>query len=148
VATASFQTAVPSELEALFRRGSEWEQGVELIAGLSRQPGSTAEDAREFLELTQQLATSAAFGAVQAASGPCSGVQQHAGPTELIHPDAVLLVRFQTTDELAHFIDCPPVSAMLTGDERAPLRVLWAAALKVAPAENSRSSPQGGNKPF
>jgi hypothetical protein len=39
ITTFSFQGAVPAELEAIFRRGSEWDTGVELIIALQLQVG-------------------------------------------------------------------------------------------------------------
>lgn len=85
-------------------------------------------DGNEFLSLTQQLALSSAFGAVQCSFGPCSSVQ-HAGaaedagatsaggarlpPDQQQRPDMVLLVRFQDGDQLQAFLDCPPVAALL-----------------------------------
>lgn len=84
-------------------------------------------DGNEFLSLTQQLALSSAFGAVQCSFGPCSSVQ-HVGASEdagsatadgaqptaqQLRPDVVLLVRFQDGDQLQAFLDCPPVAALL-----------------------------------
>lgn len=147
VATLCFTTAVPNELEAIFRRGSEWDEGFELVAALDLQPGSDEADASEFLDLTQQLATSSAFGAVQAAAGRFNSVRKHLGEesNETLNPDFMIHVRFETKEQLEAFVQCPPVAAILEGDERAPLKAAWAMALAVAPAENSNSSPQKGS---
>ena len=37
--TVNFRGSVPAELEAIFRRGQEWEEGWELAAGLALQVG-------------------------------------------------------------------------------------------------------------
>lgn len=63
--TLSFHAKVPNELEELFQRGSEWDEGVELMLGVQLKEGHAREDAVEYLELTRQLATSAVYGAVQ-----------------------------------------------------------------------------------
>lgn len=153
-ATLCFTSGVPNELEAIFRRGSEWDEGVEAVLALSLNAGVPAEDAAEFLSLTQQLASSSAFGAVQAASGRASDLLRHFDSGDGdgdgnggACPDFVLLVRFEGKEQLAAFVACPPVAAVLEGDERAPLAAVWAAALEVAPAANSRSSPPQSGPP-
>lgn len=92
------------------------------------QGGSSTADGDEFLSLTQQLALSSAFGAVQCSFGPCSSVQhvgagEHADaataggaqlpPVQQQRPEMVLLVRFQAGEQLQAFLDCPPVAALL-----------------------------------
>lgn len=109
--TVNFQGAVPSELEAVFRRGEEWEEGLELAAGLALAPGGNEADAAEFLSLAAQLATSSAYGAVQASWGPCLGVS--GGGSGLQRPGWVLLVRFQEPEALQRFLACPPIAALL-----------------------------------
>lgn len=37
ISTLNFLGSVPNELEAIFRRGGEWEAGLELAAGLALQ---------------------------------------------------------------------------------------------------------------
>jgi hypothetical protein len=152
VATYSFSSLIPNELEAIFRRGSEWEEGYEMITALNLQPGSNEPDALEFLDLTQQLATSSAFGAVQAGAGKCSSLVVHSAEMNeknsdksciesATTPDYIMLVRFQTKQQLAAFIQCPAVAAVLEGDERSPLKALWAGALEITPSDNSQTKP-------
>lgn len=99
------------------------------IRGPPSQGGSSEGDASEFLVLTQQLAVSSAFGAVQCSYGPCLSVQRGGGavggaqagqeepqaaqqlPDQ--QPDMMLLVRFQDESQLQAFLDCPPVAALL-----------------------------------
>lgn len=164
--TLTFQTSVPNELEAIFRRGSEWDEGEELIVALQRHSSASIDDVEEFLDLTQQLATSSVYGAVQAASGPCltgstaattattsssgGGDRVESGATSneeqqqgIEMPQYVMIVRFQNGLQLSEFVSCPAVHAMLDGDERSPLKAIWAGILMISPAQNSKSSPQG-----
>ena len=89
------------------------------LAGL--QGGAAQEDAEEFLSLTQQLAVSSAYGAVQCSYGACLSMQQHSGSGGgsggssgvQQQPDVVLLARFEEAPQLQRFLDCPPVAALL-----------------------------------
>ncbi|KAL4459186.1 hypothetical protein ABPG75_014051 [Micractinium tetrahymenae] len=164
ITTINFRGSVPNELEAIFRRGPEWAAGAELVVALALQGGSGEGDASEFLALTQQLAVSSAFGAVQCSYGPCLSVQhsggaaaggsdegpggeaaaqqaqqqaQQAQQLPAQQPDMVLLVRFQEEAQLQAFLDCPPIAALVEGDERIPLRALWSATLLTEPSDSS-----------
>lgn len=117
------------------------------------QGGSSGADAEEFLALTQQLALSSAFGAVQCSYGGVSSVG-HAGGAAAAGalpeaqeraPDFVALVRFQEGAQLQQFLACPPVAALLEGDGRIPLAALWSCVLESAPSDASTSrGVQGG----
>ncbi len=81
--------------------------------------------------MLQQLAESSAFGAVQAAQGPCTAVQQMDGePAASLAPsggrsgssaagsaafaaDYVLMARFQLQEQLQDYLGSPPVAALL-----------------------------------
>ncbi|KAL4542941.1 hypothetical protein Ndes2526B_g03625 [Nannochloris sp. 'desiccata'] len=149
VVTLSFSSIIPNELEAIFRRGSEWDEGYEMVVALKLHPGSSEEDAMEFLNLTQQLATSSAYGAVQAGAGKCASLVTHGSadsssstdPSTEIAPDYMLLVRFQTKEQLLAFVQCPAVGAALEGDERSPIKALWAGSLVITPSDNSTTKP-------
>ena len=125
---------MPNDLESIFRRGSDWESGVELVLALAhrqqqeqQQGEGTASEGGDdsgeaFLALTQQLALSSAFGAVQCSYGRCLSMQQrHGGAAEQQgaqqqqqqQPDIVMLVRFLESEALQRFLDCPPVAALL-----------------------------------
>lgn len=155
VVTLQFSVFVPNELEAIFQRGGEWAAGYEFMAGLAEVGGNSTEDVLEFLNLTQQLASSSAFGAVQSCAGRCTDVTMdmssraatEATPPTFTRPEYMLTTRFETKEQLDAFVACPPLTALLQGDERAPLRALWATALQIAPAENSRTSPPQTNVP-
>lgn len=147
--TFNFEGAVPNELESIFRRGTDWEVGVECILGLvGRDDDQTEEEIIEFLSLTQQLASSSAFGAVQATFGPCTEVIIHKGGSSamvLEKPAYILSLRFQEIDQLEGFLRCPPIASMIEcNDESAPIRVIWQGTLEINPAANSETSPQRG----
>ncbi|KAI3423404.1 hypothetical protein D9Q98_010621 [Chlorella vulgaris] len=158
ITTLNFLGAVPNELEAVFRRGGQWEAGLELVLALAVQEGSEAGDASEFLSLSRQLAVSPAFGAVQCSYGRCLSVVRHGsggnggggeeggpGSAELAAPDMLLLARFEGEEQLRQFLCCPPLAALLEGDERLGLRALWSCALATVPSDSSSSRPvQGG----
>lgn len=132
---------MPNELESIFRRGSEWDVGVECILGLSLNTSTdtnTSDDANEFLALTQQLSTSSAFGAVQAVFGPCTSKMAHVGSeASLEQPDYIFAARFQQPEQLEGFLVCPPVAAMIEEDERCPLKAIWHTALDIFPTNNN-----------
>jgi hypothetical protein len=143
--TINYDAAVPNELESIFRRGREWDIGVECILGLSINDDDTTDDdttddadADEFLVLTQQLATSSAFGAVQAVFGRCKAKLTHVGSeASLQQPDFIFAARFQQPEQQEGFLACLPVAAMIEGDERCPLKVVWHTAIDIFPADNN-----------
>lgn len=106
----------------------------------------------EFLSLTQQLALSSAFGAVQFSFGPVDSTQQSGGDAqaqqgqaEQPQPDLLLLARFQEEQQLQLFLECPPVAALLEGDDRIPLQSLWSCVLETRPSDSSSTrGVQGG----
>ena len=109
------------------------------------QGGSSQEDAEEFLSLTQQLAVSSAYGAVQCSYGACLSMQQHGGgsggqqqPQQ--QPDVVLLARLEEAPQLQRFLECPPVAALLEVGAAAPaclfsgtVRLHWGGAPSLMP---------------
>lgn len=110
------------------------------------QGGTSQADAEEFLSLTQQLAVSSAFGAVQCSYGQCCKSEEPAaGNGEEQRPDMLLLARFQEAAQLQQFLACPPVAALLEGDDRIPLACLWSCVLETQPSDSSTSrGVQGG----
>jgi hypothetical protein len=148
--TITYTASIPNELESIFQRGAEWDEGFELLVGLQKQTNGSDDDVAEFLELTCQLASSSAFGAVQAAVGKVSSLIEHSGDAErdiLQLLEFVMLVRFQAADQLQAFVECPPVAAIFEKDERAPVRAIWAGVLELAPVEKRNNSPPGWRNP-
>lgn len=128
VVSLTFSVKVPNELEAIFRRGDEWEQGYELFMGLHAQQ---QDDADEFLDLLCQLALSSAHGAVQAAHGPVTGMLNHTLHDDQQHMDVfecerICTIRFADDKAmLESFLQSPPMQAVITGDERSPVTLSW-----------------------
>ena len=56
-------------------------------------------------------------------------------------PDYMMLVRFQAKEQLLAFIQCPAVAAVLQGDERSPIKALWAGSLVITPSDNIQTKP-------
>lgn len=146
VVSLTWTVRVPNELEAIFRRGQEWEQGYELCIGLDTS-SSEGDDAEEFLELLCHLAVSSAYGAVQATHGTMTGIinhtlhdatgdEQHA---RMFACDRICMVRFATDEPtvVESFLQSPPMQAIITGDERSPVSLSWGLVQHiVAPPEN------------
>jgi hypothetical protein len=128
VVSLTFSAKVPNELEAIFRRGDEWEQGYELFMGLDAKQ---QDDADEFLDLLCQLALSSAHGAVQAAHGPVIGMVNHTLHDEqqqmdVFACDRICSIRFADDEAtLESFLKSPPMQAVITGDERSPVTLSW-----------------------
>ena len=148
VACLLWEGRVPKELEGIFRRGEEWESGVELVAALARAPGAEDGDVAEVLTLTQQLAQSSAYGAVQVSAGPCLGLAPGGGAAAAAagaaagqQPDYVLMARFSTAEQLAAFRGSGPMAALAAGDASMPLAVLWQAVLTVVPVDHPQGNP-------
>ena len=149
VVTVTFKTHVPNELESIFRRGAEWEEGYELILGLDRSTdGSTDEDIEEFLQLTEGLASSSAFGAVQAAHGPVLDVINHTLQSEdILHTyddqfkcEKIFIARFpQDSSTVESFLQSPPMQAVIQGDTRSPVSLAWGIIMEVSPCQSNES---------
>lgn len=151
VATVTFKTSIPNELESIFRRGAEWEEGYELILGLDQSAdGSTdKDDVEEFLRLTEGLASSSAYGAVQAAHGPVLNVINHTLQPEEDKGDScdnqfrcetIFIARFpQDSSTVESFLQSPPMQAVIQGDARSPVSLAWGLIMEVSPGQSNES---------
>ncbi len=153
IASLAFSVEVPNELEAIFRRGDEWENGVELFMGLDDRTadgGSAEEDVLEFFTLVNQLATSSAFGALQSGIGRVDALIFHslhdetatetrAAVVDLLQCRFVYAVRFADQSQLEALLQSPPMQAILNGDDRSPVRLHWGIVQRiVSPEENDK----------
>jgi hypothetical protein len=148
IVSMTFSVDVPNELEAIFRRGDEWEEGVELFVGLHRRASGTQEDAAEFMALINQLATSSAYGALQSGVGDVEAIVHHSLHDEsskkdevldLFASDMIYTVRFQDASQLEAFMAAPPLQAILNHDDRAPVALTWGVVQRiVSPEENDK----------
>ena len=147
----------PPSLETLFRRGAEWESGIEhalLLASTSGEGGK--EDGGEeggeaaadlYVSQLRELAESSLVGAVQSTSGRIAAAAA-ASPHSATH---AVLTRFAAPEQLRAFLELPPVKALLSpaaaegsgGGESAsppppplaPVRAVASAQYNIAPAQ-------------
>ena len=147
IVTCTYSCQIPNELEAIFRRGSEWDEGFEVFLGVSRSQGTREEDVHEFLELYRQLACSSAFGAVQCAYGPVVQVMHHgskqteqADIIQHIACDIILLARFGTKEQMESFLQSPPSQAVLQRDQRSPVHAEWGIVMEISPTKSKEDT--------
>ena len=147
IASITFSVEVPNELEAIFRRGDEWEDGVELFMGLGCRSGAD-EDVMEFMTLINQLATSSAHGALQSGVGRVDALtfhslhdqtEQKSAVMDLLQCEYVYAVRFREQDQLESLLQSPPMQAILNHDDRSPAELRWGVVQRiVSPEENDK----------
>lgn len=147
IASLIFSVEVPNELEAIFRRGDEWENGVELFMGLGAET-TADEDVLEFFSLVNQLATSSAYGALQSGIGRMDALTFHslhdetdnkAAVVDLLQCQFVYSVRFADQSQLEALLQSPPMQAILNGDDRSPVKLHWGVVQRiVSPEENDK----------
>lgn len=147
IASVTFSVDVPNELESIFRRGDEWENGVELFMGLDAD-GAAEEDVLEFFSLINQLAMSSAFGALQSGAGRVDALTFHslhdetdkkAAVVDLLRCQFVYAVRFADQAQLEALLQSPPMQAVLNDDDRSPVRLHWGFVQRiVSPEENEK----------
>ena len=134
--TLCCRVSVANELETLFRRGAEWEKGLELVVALEESSVQVGEPLDECLFLMERLATSSAFGAVHAASGDIQNTDSLPFMSKS-KPTKVFIARFGTESQLTAFLNSPPVEALLRPGGGLPAP--WMSVLESAPAENTKN---------
>jgi len=113
----------PPSLETLFRRGPEWESGIEHALLLSSHGSGEEgdEEGREaaadlFVSQLRELAESSLVGAVQSTSGRV--VSQAPSSSQSSSPQNcathAILTRFAGPEQLRAFLGLPPVEALLS----------------------------------
>ena len=108
-----FGGRVPSpSLESLFRRGPEWEAGVERVFVLAQVEGADGGAADAWLADVATLAESSVAGALQATAGRLAVPGIPAGATH------ALMTRFAGPAGLAAFLGLPAVAALAAGGGR------------------------------
>ncbi len=150
----AFTTRSPDEsLEALFRRGAEWEDGLEVCLVFAPVPGpeegqgaTPACSPDAFTSDLAALAESSLAGALQACPGrlvtpPSSGL-----PPGASH---ALLARFARADQAEAFLSLPPLVAAAGGPDAAaaagsPLLLVGLEAWSIAPAAGAAQPPPMG----
>lgn len=143
--TCTFSTRVRNELESIFRRGTEWEEGFELFLGMNKSQDCVEDsDVDEFLTLTQELASSSAFGAVQCVSGPVIEIKAHEEKAQTIANsldcDLILMARFGSDQQVEGFLQSPPLQAVLQRDERSPVHAHWGFVMEISPSKSNQDN--------
>jgi hypothetical protein len=146
----AFTSRAPDDLEPLFRRGAEWEEGVDVClafsevgsgggAASSSSPGAAADaDADAYLADLAALAESSLAGALQACPGRLVRPPS-AAPAAWTH---ALLARFGGPSQAAAFLALPPLrAAAATGAGSSPLVLEAVEAWRIAPAAGGSQGP-------
>lgn len=113
----------PPSLESLFRRGPEWESGIEhaLLLRSTSEGGSGDGDAGAadlYVSQLRELAESSLVGAVQSTSGrvvpPSSPPHSASSDSPQCAATHAILTRFARPEQLRAFLALPPVKALLS----------------------------------
>lgn len=124
-----FEGMVTKRLEALFRRGEEFESGVEHI--LLLQPGANGGlGADDFLSQLAGLAESSVAGGIQASHGAVISCV-HAAATH------VLMVRFAAPQQVQQLLGTPACAAVIAADPRVPVVAVASLSISIQPTEDS-----------
>jgi hypothetical protein len=149
----AFETRAPDDLEPLFRRGPEWEAGLDLCLVFAPAPSQPAPGAGDpvcspdaFVSDLAALAESSLAGALQA----CPGRLVSPPTTFPGGATHALVARFELASQAAAFLALPPLVAAAGGVEAAaaagsPLLLVAVEAWSIAPAAagNQQAPPVG-----
>lgn len=132
------QVCIEKNLAAIFRKGSEWETGVEhLLVTTPLQGAANSSLPHAFLERLAQLARQPPAGALQVCVGP---VIWHNGPATLqVAANWGFLARFPTAAQLRGLRESLPYAAAVAGDERVPVMGLSSVTFELLSAEQQQS---------
>jgi hypothetical protein len=131
-----FEGLVAKRLEALFRRGEEFEAGVEHV--LLLQPGASGGvGADAFLCQLAALAESSVAGSIQASHGAVISCV-HAAATH------VLMTRFAAPQQVQLLHGTPACGAVVAGDARVPVVAVGSVSISIQPTEDSTQVPSSG----
>eukprot|EP00877_Chromochloris_zofingiensis_P003522 jgi/Chrzof1/13170/Cz07g22180.t1 len=126
-----FQGCVANQLEALFRRGEEYEVGIEHIM-LMHTDASRESESDMFLSRLATLAESSVAGGLQSSYGKAIF-------SSSISPTHVFMTRFATEQQVGLFLQTPACLAALQQDKRLPVQVAMSLCLNIAPTEQSNN---------
>lgn len=134
-----FEGMVTKRLEALFRRGEEFESGVEHV--LLLQPSSNGGlGADAFLAQLAELAESSVAGGIQASHGAVISCV-HAAATH------VLMTRFAAPQQVQQLLGTPACAAVVAADPRVPVVAVSSLSINIQPTEESTQVSRGGGGP-
>lgn len=134
-----FQADIERDMDAMFRKGGEWEAGAEMLLLLrAAQPrAGSAGGAAAFAQRLAALARESRSEALQASVGP---VLQHDLQSQADgSAQLALMARFPTQQQLRWFVESPPYQALLAGDSRLPASAVLAATCELLPAERQQN---------
>jgi hypothetical protein len=137
--------SVAKDMDAIFRRSEEWQQGAEHVHVLAPRAASLANEAAEYASLLGQVAESAAAGALQNVAGAaraasCAEVHSGGGGAlagALTAANQALMSRFRSAPEAAAFQALPPCAAIASADARCPLETVIELVFDVEPVQAS-----------
>lgn len=131
-----FEGMVTKRLEALFRRGEEFESGVEHV--LLLQPGANGGlGADAFLSQLAELAESSVAGGIQTSHGAVISCV-HAAATH------VLMTRFAALQQVQQLLNTPACAAVVAADPRVPVVAVSCLSISIQPTEESKQVSGGG----
>jgi hypothetical protein len=127
-----FEGLVTKQLEALFRRGEEFESGLEHV--IMMVPGqANPADAQAFLGQLATLAESSVAGGIQASYGAALCCPHLDGCTH------VFMTRFAAKQQIQQFLMTPPCQAVLSHDSRLPVWACMSFTFDVSPTQDSQT---------
>ena len=127
-----FEGLVTKQLEALFRRGEEFETGLEHV--IMMVPGqANPADAQAFLAQLATLAESSVAGGIQASFGAALCCPHLDGCTH------VFMTRFAAKQQIQQFLLTPPCQAVLAHDPRLPVWACMSFTFDVSPPQDSQT---------
>jgi hypothetical protein len=134
-----FEGMVTKRLEALFRRGEEFQSGVEHV--LLLQPGANGGvGADTFLAQLAELAESSVAGGIQASHGAVISCV-HAAATH------VLMTRFAAAQQVQQLLGTPACAAVVAADPRVPVVAVSSLTISIQPTEESTQVAGGSGGP-
>jgi hypothetical protein len=131
-----FEGMVTKRLEALFRRGEEFESGVEHVMLLQPNANGGA-GADTFLTQLAELAESSVAGGIQAS---------HGAVISCVHAAAshVLMTRFAAQQQVQQLLNTPACAAVVAADPRVPVAAASCLSISIQPTEESTQVSGGG----
>eukprot|EP00884_Botryococcus_braunii_P014845 jgi/Botrbrau1/23361/Bobra.0051s0014.1 len=145
------ESGVTPELESIFRRGPDWELGLEHITLLQAQGDFDEEEVNLFLGQLSVLAGSSLAGALQTTFGRLASnftrSIEYSDEGKVVDDQAavegthMIISRFERLQQLRAFLELPPCEALITDDGgTVPVKANQSFQMKIAPAESTNKS--------
>lgn len=141
---------VPNDLGAIFRRGGDWEEGVEHIIVMKAQNGVKKEGVNKYVSHLQELAETSVGGALCSSVGPLAQITDtFASSSSKDHSSVsflALVTQFPTFEGCQAFDQISMVQQIQKGDSNQALQAIFSICFEIAPAEGQQRSA-GGRSP-